>query len=210
MSEGSTRSGHGPKATPRARKSPSTSGVPRSGNVCSPRRELQMVLAASEFWTASAMQDAQPYPLPEIPAERQRHEFAVTAGTGEEGLVAGQPPEQDDDEGELEGFETAATKGGYDYPPPYTRYQLPKAFYSEYPWITVGKVFFKQYGTPYVASASSIGNCAIWTAGHVVHAGDGKEEGWSTDMVLRPGIPGWGNSVREVDRLVHANPQAMV
>ena len=29
-------------------------------------------------------------------------------------------------------------------------------------------------------------NSVIWTAGHVVHAGDNKQTGWSTNMIFVP------------------------
>jgi V8-like Glu-specific endopeptidase len=82
--------------------------------------------------------------------------------------------------------EAGAATGGYAYPAPYTRFAVPAALYKVYPWITVGKVFFKQNGIKYVGSAASIGNYAIWTAGHIVHAGDDKEAGWSIDMIFVP------------------------
>jgi V8-like Glu-specific endopeptidase len=58
--------------------------------------------------------------------------------------------------------------------------------YTLYPYVTIGKLFFKQYGVYYVASASSMGNNAIWTAGHCVHAGNNIPAGWSTNMVFVP------------------------
>jgi V8-like Glu-specific endopeptidase len=75
---------------------------------------------------------------------------------------------------------------GYSYPAPYTRYEVfPN--YKIYPFTTVGKLFFKQGGISYVCSAASIGNYAIWTAGHCVHAGDGSGNGgFSTNVVFVP------------------------
>ena len=75
---------------------------------------------------------------------------------------------------------------GYSYPAPFTRYENFDS-YSTYPYKTVGKLFFKQYGTSYVCSAASIGNYAIWTAGHCVHDGSGTYAGWSTDVRFVPG-----------------------
>jgi len=164
-------------------------GQPRpteeNGTVRSPQHDVERALAAAEFWTADAMEGAQPIPLPEVPAEvaRALNKTAYSAGGAEPGLVRGAPPDGPERE---DGESPTATTGGYDYPPPYTRFEVPQVLYGVFPWITVGKVFFKQYGTAYVASAASIGNYAIWTAGHVVHAGDGKVSGWSTDMVFVP------------------------
>jgi V8-like Glu-specific endopeptidase len=58
--------------------------------------------------------------------------------------------------------------------------------YTTYPYSTVGKVFFRQNGRSWVASAASIGNNGIFTAGHVVHAGNNQASGWSTNMVFVP------------------------
>jgi V8-like Glu-specific endopeptidase len=158
-------------------------GATAGGNTRSPHQELHMALAASEFWTASAMQEAEPYPLPEVgPKVDEKEDALALALSAEPGQIKGVPPEGS------EPAETSpvATTGGYDYPGPYTRFEVPQVIYGVYPWITVGKVFFKQNGGSYVASAASIGNYAIWTAGHVVHAGDGKPSGWSTDMIFVP------------------------
>ena len=57
---------------------------------------------------------------------------------------------------------------------------------EQYPLVTIGKVFFTQNRTRYVASAFSIGNYAIMTAGHVVHAGNGSNDGWSENLVFVP------------------------
>ncbi|NOK59867.1 MAG: hypothetical protein GFH25_541190n314 [Chloroflexi bacterium AL-N10] len=63
--------------------------------------------------------------------------------------------------------------------------------YSEYPYSTVGKIFFRQrdiYGTFFsaVCSGAVIRENEVWTAGHCVHRGSGLEFGWSTDMVFVP------------------------
>ena len=62
---------------------------------------------------------------------------------------------------------------GYSYPGPFTRYEV-SASYTSYPYVTVGKVFFKLNGGNWVCSAASIGNYAVWTAGHCVHGGKGS------------------------------------
>lgn len=159
-------------------------GTVLAGNIRSPLRELRMAEAAAEFWTMSAMQDAEPYPMPE-PATEAGHADPTTSlrRAAESGEIGGMPPEETSQPGAPQ---PTATTGGYDYPGPYTRFELPEILYGVYPWITVGKVFFKQRGTSYVASAASIGNYAVWTAGHVVHEGDNDPESWSTDMIFVP------------------------
>jgi len=158
--------------------------VAAGGSMRSPRREFATAAAAAEYWTLGAMVDAEPYPLPEVEAAPRTTADAVAlAQPDAPGIVRGRPPGPPPD---AAGVRVAATADGYDYPGPYTRFELPQLLYDQYPWITVGKVFFKQYGKNYVASASAIGKYATWTAGHVVHAGDGKESGWSTDMIFVP------------------------
>lgn len=155
------------------------------GNITSPKRSLQM--ATAELWTTAEFLEAEPYPLPEVTEqmlkELQEASFTISmsdvAGAGN--LDKGGAPEKATAEETL----PAATAGGYNYPAPYTRYEV-LCPYSIYPYVTVGKIFFKQNGGSYVASAASIGNYAIWTAGHCVHAGNGRADGWSTNLVFVP------------------------
>jgi len=83
------------------------------------------------------------------------------------------------------------TTSGYDYPAPFVRYQNFDS-YQVYPYSTVGVLFFKQYGVDYRCSAVSIGNSAIWTAGHCIHKGDNNlgddndPGGWSTNIRFAP------------------------
>jgi hypothetical protein len=76
-----------------------------------------------------------------------------------------------------------ATTGGYNYPGPYNRYEV--FCYDRSSYITIGETFFELQGN-YVASAASIGNYAIWTAGHCVHTSEGRSDGWSTNLVFVP------------------------
>lgn len=156
------------------------SGPPASarGIISSAPVSLETAQAAVEYWTEAAMRDAEPYPLPEV-------EEGAGTQLGEVGGVSeGGPPEAPSDQ--PTDAEPQATTGGYDYPGPFTRFEVQEVLYKLYPWSTVGKVFFTQNGRNYVASASSIGKKAIWTAGHVVHAGDNKTTGWSTNMIFVP------------------------
>lgn len=151
------------------------------GNTRSPRVELELAAETAEIWTLAAMQEAEPYPLPVVNEGGSAAAVFSAQESIEPGEIAGGPPE----EGTASAVPTA-TSGGYNYPGPYTRPEVPSVLYPVFPWITVGKVFFKQNGNSYVASAASIGNYAIWTAGHVVHAGDNKASGWSTNMIFVP------------------------
>jgi V8-like Glu-specific endopeptidase len=142
-------------------------------------------------WTEERMGKARPYPLPVLPAEPNRGRAAAEAlSTVPPVFIPGSP----DGVGYLPGIDpqsggvepTAVIDPlGYSYPPPYTRYRNFDN-YKRYPYRTVGKFFFTQMGTDYVCSAASIGNFAIWTAGHCVHAGNNLPSGWSTNIHFVP------------------------
>jgi V8-like Glu-specific endopeptidase len=161
-------------------RSPSSSGArtPPQGIMTSP--EL-MAEAASE-WTTEDFQAAEPYPLPEI-TEREVEDFLDTvrspSAAGGSTSPGGSPTSEEDD-----GQDAEPT--GYSYPPPFNQHEV-LASYRTYPFCTVGKLFFRQGSGSYVASAASIGNNGIWTAGHCVHMGNGQPSGWSTNMVFVPG-----------------------
>jgi hypothetical protein len=174
--------------------SPTPDATPAdSGNIRSP---ITTAATAAE-WTVEAMLDAQPYPLPEVSEDdlRRHAESALEqlgsvgpsdgGGSDAGGTPLGSPAATLDD-----GSVTLAS--GYGYPAPFTRFEVPFS-YTDYPLVTIGKVFFTQNGTNYVASAASIGNYAILTAGHVVHAGDGQPSGWSTNLVF---VPAYRDGVR--------------
>lgn len=157
------------------------------GNISSPEVELELASAAEEFWTAAEMDAAEPISM-EIDDDALKKaveamlEASDPAAEGEGDSLAGAPPET-----AAEAVVPTATAGGYNYPGPYTVYEVGRLCrYTTYPYITVGKLFFRQNGRSYVGSAASIGNYAIFTAGHCVHTGDGKPSGWSTDVVFVP------------------------
>jgi hypothetical protein len=134
------------------------------------------------------MLGAQPYPLPEVDEDDlRRHASEVVerlGGTADQdggGADAGGPPSTAAGTAPAE-IETVA---GYAYPAPFTRFEVPWP-YTDYPQVTIGKCFFRQLGTNYVASGASIGNFAILTAGHVVHAGNGQASGWSDNFIFVP------------------------
>ena len=149
-----------------------------SGVTASPE---QTVSTQSE-WSTEDFETAEPYPMPEISEEmiseylEQSDELASKGNTS----PGGQPSDSD------ETPEESNPLAGHPYPPPFNQHEV-LVPYTTYPYICVGKVFFRQNGGNYVASAASIGNSAIWTAGHVVHAGNNQPGGWSTNMVFVPG-----------------------
>jgi V8-like Glu-specific endopeptidase len=149
------------------------------GNMASPEQHLQADLE----WTTEDFLSAEPYPVPEV-TDAMVSEFIEksTPQSAKGGsVIPGGPPNSD---GGADGGEVALT--GYPYPPPFNQHEV-LAAYTGYPYCTVGKIFFKQGGGNYVASAAAIGRNGIWTAGHCVHSGDGQPSGWSTNLVFVPG-----------------------
>jgi V8-like Glu-specific endopeptidase len=150
-------------------------------------------VAAAE-WTVSQMQAAQPLPVRALdgasaaaralsvqPRASGRAGFInSTTGGGNPGPALLVRPKT-----------LVGGGGGYDYPAPYTRYEnFPRtqAHYKEFPYRTVGRLFFTIPGQgDFVCSAASIGNYAVWTAGHCVHGG-GPGQVWATNFVF---VPAW-------------------
>ena len=143
--------------------------------------------AATRVWTKEEMLAAEPYPLP-FPAGQRVVGIAPEGPTGEPGFMPSSLPmdasPMTDVDADL-GVFSSPSPLGYSYPAPFTRYNN-FASYTSFPYVTIGKLFFTQYGVNYVCSASSIGNYAIWTAGHCVHYGNNDPAGWSYNVVFVP------------------------
>lgn len=161
-----------------------TLGDDGGGNISSPAQELATMAEAEEIWTADAMEAAIPCDIIEIDEDEVKAQIEQEEVAGDEtGLMpAGEP--EDLDEPEPESGDDIDLLG-YGYPPPFTRWENFDD-YRKYPYRSVGKLFFKQDGTSFVCSASSIGGCAIITAGHCVHAGNNSSDGWASDVVFVP------------------------
>ena len=151
-----------------------------NGNTSSPVRALQ--LATEELWTASEMEEAKPCDIIEIDEAEIESAESLLEGEEEHLIAGGEPDDDGEPTAEEEDIELLA---GYGYPAPFTRWEN-FCRYTLYPYRTIGKLFFKQGGSSYVCSASSIGGCAIWTAGHCVHRGNNSPSGWSTNVVFVP------------------------
>ena len=159
---------------------------PGGGNV-STRGIKVLSSSESQPWTRERMLAAQPYPLETITSEPE-YSLQLNRPQGEPTFLAGSPPAADQQEVAVQPLSQStslAAASGYDYPAPFARYQNFDS-YQVYPYTTVGVLFFKQYGADYRCSAASIGNSAIWTAGHCIHIGDNQAEGWSTNLVFAP------------------------
>jgi hypothetical protein len=150
-------------------------------NIASPVQTLHT--AAAEAWTTEDFLSAEPYPIPKI-TDKMVSEFiekmTSSSAKGGNSVPGGLPSSTD-----MEDEEKTEKLTGYPYPPPFNQHEV-LASYTTYPYCTIGKIFFKQGGGSYVASAASIGNNGIWTAGHCVHSGNGQPSGWSTNLVFVP------------------------
>ena len=156
------------------------------GNVSS---KLVSKLSSSESqpWTQERMQAAQPYPLDSLDSELE-FSLLLNQPQAEPGFIPGSPPStaQYDITVQQDANTMAqATTSGFNYPAPFVQYQNFDS-YQVYPYSTVGVLFFKQYGVDYRCSAVSIGNSAIWTAGHCIHKGDNSQNGWSYNLRFAP------------------------
>jgi V8-like Glu-specific endopeptidase len=140
----------------------------------------------SQPWTEEELLAAQPYPLERMPGEPAVSlEFAMP--DGDPVLIPGSPPKGAKlgaaaNEDSLIFSRTASI--GITDPPPYIRYENFDS-YMEYPYSTVGVLIFEQGGSIYQCSAASIGNNAIWTAGHCIHGG-GEGKVMSTELWFAP------------------------
>lgn len=76
------------------------------------------------------------------------------------------------------------------FPGPFTSFlYYPK--YNRFPIFRSVKIFYRQNGTNYVASGTVTASTVtgtprnrVWTAGHVVHAGNSLESGWSDNIMI--------------------------
>jgi len=149
-------------------------------------------VAAARPWTEAEMRAAKPYPLPEVEAkaltesiESIEKELAAGPAGFIPGALPGEKVAEVANETQLLSISPLVGLLGYTYPPPYTRYEIFTS-YTQYPYVTIGKLFFRQLGGSYVCSAASIDKYAIWTAGHCVHAGNNSSTGWSTNVSFVP------------------------
>jgi len=157
------------------------------GNVESQTLEMQAGADAEvELLSREEMMEAEPCDVIEIDdaddAALDEASFEVAEDPEGGKIVEGGMP----DESPLADADPQATSGGYNYPPPFTRYEVFTP-YTQYPYRTIGKLFFRRGGRSYVCSAASIGNNAIYTAGHCLHAGNNSSSGWATNVVFVPG-----------------------
>jgi len=122
--------------------------------------------AAAKAWTTAEMLSAKPFPEPQASAAdfAAANPSALARPDGPAGSVSAKEPNA------LSTLDFAVAPGSY----------------SSFPYSTVGKLFFTQYGTNYVCSGAMIKGHAFWTAGHCAHAGNNSSGGWSYNAVFVP------------------------
>lgn len=148
--------------------------------------------ARGQGWSAERFADAEPIPL-----------LAPTGGTAGSEWIEPEGPTHFSPARAPEGGSSAAVAlspalteprhqtEGYSYPGPYTQYRLRPAETKQFPLRAVGKLFLvAPDGTGGECSAASIGNQAIWTAGHCVHVGGGGLAGFMTEGYFIPAYDG--------------------
>jgi V8-like Glu-specific endopeptidase len=169
---------------PNSNQSTPRGGSSDKGNIGSPIQALE----AAEEWSTEDFLAAEPYPMPEITQAMVDDFIDQTTSSAAKGgsTSPGGPPS---DAGADDGTDAGAggdQTAGFNYPPPFNQHEV-LVPYTTYPYSTIGKLFFRQGGGSYVASAAAIGKNGLWTAGHCVHSGNGQPSGWSTNMVFVPG-----------------------
>jgi hypothetical protein len=120
-------------------------------------------------WTRDEMLSARPLPLPS-PSRPGGGEMPLrgSQAAGLPGTYPGGAPGIPWSASEpVLGEPVESGGGGYAYPPPYNRF-APSGYYLYYPKTTIGRLFLTLGGERYTCSAASVGNNAIWTAGHCV------------------------------------------
>jgi len=158
-------------------------------------------LAAEEFWTREELLSAEALPMPLLDGLTAADADEAAPAGPMEMVPSGLPdPELDElaktlysedwaDPDYLDIADDDYEIGplGYSYPPPFTRYYVNNRseMWKEYPWKTMGRLFFNIPGltSRYSCSASVAVGRAVWTAGHCVYT---KDRGWHTNMVFAP------------------------
>jgi V8-like Glu-specific endopeptidase len=153
---------------------------------------------SEDYWTAERMRDAKPLPAPVPTISSTVTPFVTKTGTsvGENGKLPTinvapdpqnllfTPKEPVSSVGEsLLQPQNVGTSGAY-----FTSSRLiPLTADLEYPYKTVGKLFFTKPGIgDYLCSGAVIKPRIILTAGHCVHNGNGNNNGFYTNFIFVP------------------------
>ncbi len=150
-------------------------------------KDLIGTFAAPRPWTAAELQAAIPLPYPTLEGSAPQGLTAQGgAPTGPAGFVPSVAPSGSRLPSAAMPTGVAGAALGYGYPPPFDRYAPYVQPRTLFPLKAVGRLFFESGGVKYSCSAASVGNYAIWTAGHCVHNGDGSPSGWAQRVVFVP------------------------
>ena len=147
-----------------------------------PEQQATEQKAIEQYWTPERMRNAQPYPDIVVSGDVTAGRSAPTPNGPSGFIPATLPANKADVPGAAEADAAAANGGaanipqstaplaptGYSYPGPYTRYTIPGSFYTSWPYVTVGKIFFTQLGRNYVCSGVTWNAC-VWNAS-LLHA----------------------------------------
>ncbi len=145
-------------------------------------------------WTEEEMRKAQPYPM-ELPAAPPgvRPPKITEQETGVPGWAPSRAPDTSAVWPALTGNPPLTTTppgfvptGNYT-----TTYLEDVADAAQFPYSTMGKVYFTMKGRNYVCSAAVIGENAVWTAGHCVNDGHGV---FHDNWVFVPAFHGYTSS----------------
>jgi hypothetical protein len=179
---------------------PGQAGEPNKpvSNAATPSTKAMADTAA--YWTPERMAAAQPMALrsPKAGATPGGVDSSQVLSTSPAQFFPGSPPGEPARpaiSAQAAGIQPATVVGTawYTYPFPYTWSFMGAGWPQFYPMRTNGKLWFTQNSTDYecsgtvVTSGSGGNNRLVATAGQCVHAGDGLESSWSTNVRFCPG-----------------------
>ena len=143
-------------------------------------REQGVRVSEAREWTREEMEAAKPIRPPAQKGPGMGARRASADPVGPPGGEPGQPPERGGARGRAD-LEDMLLRPAAD--------KVPISQYTQFPISTAGRLFSRQAGKLSFCSASSIGNNAVWTAGHCVYT---PEVGWHTNIVFVPSyLNGW-------------------
>jgi len=164
-----------------------SSGSEAEPGLISAREDGIQQTSSAQAWSQTRMEAAQPLPIPDIDAIPQAPSNLENPAM-EPVFIPSVPPAFDSDNTTADGKASilaGQSITGFDYPAPFTRFENFDS-YQEFPYSTIGVLFFSQRGFDYRCSATVVGENALWTAGHCVHDGSDEPEGWSENVIFVP------------------------
>jgi V8-like Glu-specific endopeptidase len=143
---------------------------------------------ADPYWTVARMANARPRDVTLDAAPALAVVGDAASPPGGRLLIPGHPPAGTAPTQSGPTVITGATQGGYRYPFPYSRYEVPGVIdYAAYPYSAVGKVFGHDRLGDYQCSGAAVvssNESVVFTAGHCVHM---RGAGWFDSLIFVPG-----------------------